>query len=56
MNRWIAATAAVLINVAVAGVLNWNVQRHATPAGSVEVVDLNAVRGDEVLVAAAPQP
>lgn len=52
MNRLIALVASVLINAALLGALNWNVQRQATPAGSVQVTDLNG-GDDKILLADA---
>lgn len=52
MNRLIALAASVLINAVVLGALNFNVQRQATPAGSVQVTDLNDANGSKILLAA----
>jgi hypothetical protein len=53
MNRLIALAASVLINAAVLGGLNWNVQREATPVGTVQVTDLNDAGSSKILLAAA---
>ena len=52
MNRLIALAASVLINAVVLGALNFNVHRHATPAGVVQVTDLNDANGSKILLAA----
>ena len=44
--------ASVLINAVVLGALNFNVLRQATPAGSVQVTDLNDASGSKILLAA----
>lgn len=52
MSRLIALAASVLINAAVLGALNLNVQRQATPEGVVQVTDLNDAGGSKILLAA----
>lgn len=52
MNRLIALAASVLINAAVLGALSLNVQRQATPAGVVQVTDLNGLDSSKILLAA----
>ena len=52
MYPLICVVASVLINAAMLGALLWNVQRAATPAGTVQVIDLNDAGGSKILLAA----
>jgi hypothetical protein len=52
MYPLICVVASVVINAAMLGALVWNVQRTATPAGTVQVTDLNDASGSKVLLAA----